>query len=400
MLYHYLASDKTGKIFEGELDAGNVGEILEYLGGKELRPVSVEAIRAGKSLFSFLSKISIADKIFLTKYMSLMLKVGTDLLSAVDILIADFDKPAVKGLLLEIRENLTKGEPFHLSFERRPNDFDPVFVNLLKAAESSGNLQETFATLSISLEKESQLRSKIRSALIYPVIILTASLAIFIFLSTFALPKIAKVFFESGIQPPFFSRIVFTVGLFFGDHVFLILLGLVALVVLAYWFFVKNPVGRRMWQEVINHTPVLRQIQKELAIQRFAATFSSLMKAGLPIVESLHLTAGVVSTEQFKNSLMRVADDGLSRGLTIGEAFRRETVFPKVISNLIAISEKAGHLDEILGTIADFYADNVDTSIKSLISVLEPLLLFAMGLLVGLIALSIIVPIYQLTSQF
>lgn len=399
-MYHYLASDKTGKIFEGELDAGNVGEILEYLGGKELRPVSVEAIRAGKSLFSFLSKISIADKIFLTKYMSLMLKVGTDLLSAVDILIADFDKPAVKGLLLEIRENLTKGEPFHLSFERRPNDFDPVFVNLLKAAESSGNLQETFATLSISLEKESQLRSKIRSALIYPVIILTASLAIFIFLSTFALPKIAKVFFESGIQPPFFSRIVFTVGLFFGDHVFLILLGLVALVVLAYWFFVKNPVGRRMWQEVINHTPVLRQIQKELAIQRFAATFSSLMKAGLPIVESLHLTAGVVSTEQFKNSLMRVADDGLSRGLTIGEAFRRETVFPKVISNLIAISEKAGHLDEILGTIADFYADNVDTSIKSLISVLEPLLLFAMGLLVGLIALSIIVPIYQLTSQF
>lgn len=400
MLYHYLASDKTGKIYEGELDAGNVGQILEYLAGKELRPVSVEAVRPARSIFSFFSRISIGDKIFLTKYMSLMLKVGTDLLSAVDILIADFDKPAVKSLLLEIRENLTKGEPFHLAFEGHPKDFDLVFINLLKSAESSGNLQETFEHLSVSLEKESQLNSKIRSALIYPVIILVASFSIFIFLSTFALPKIAKVFFESNINPPFFSRIVFAVGLFFGDHIFLILLGLALVFFLGYLFFARNPLGRKMWQEVLKRIPVLHQIQRDLAIQRFAATFSSLMKAGLPIVESLHLSAGVVSTEEFKNALNRIADEGLARGLTIGEAFRRETVFPKVISNLIAISEKAGHLDDILQTIADFYSDNVDSSIKSLISVLEPLLLFGMGLMVGLIALSIIVPIYQLTSQF
>jgi len=400
MLYHYLASDKDGKIIEAEIDADSVSQVLQYLSGKELRPVSVSPVGETKKGVRFLSAINLTDKVFITKYLSLMLQVGTDLLSAINILIADFEKPAVKNFLLEVRENLTKGQPFYEAFERYPKIFSTVFINLIKAAEASGNLQQTFEDLSTSLTREAELRSRIRGALIYPAIILTASLAIFIFLSTYAIPKIADVFSQSGISPPLFSRVVFAVGLFFNANI--ILIGIVFISVLsgAFFFFSRTTIGRRMGDRMFSHLPLIKGVYRDLAIQRFAYTLSSLIKAGLPIINAIKITADVVGFEEFKVSLLRIADEGLARGLTIGDAFRREMVFPRVVTNLVTISEKAGHLDSVLITLSDFYASRVDTEIKTLVAFLEPLLLLMMGGMVAVIALSIIVPIYQLTTQF
>jgi type II secretory pathway component PulF len=146
--------------------------------------------------------------------------------------------------------------------------------------------------------------------------------------------------------------------------------------------------------------PVVSSLYREIAVQRFASTLAALLSAGLPIVDSVKITAAVVNAPEFHDALMRVADEGLAKGLTLGEAFRREPAFPKVVVNLIAISEKAGHLEEVLETLSDFYTTNIDNGVKTLVSFLEPALLLFMGLIVGGIALSIIVPIYQLTSQF
>lgn len=401
MLYHFIATDNQGKLQESDYDAESLEAVLRYLNTKELRPVSVKPLRGGgRNILGLRGRINLADKVFLTKYLSLMLRVGTDLLSAINILIADFEKPAMKDFLLEVRENLSSGKPFYVAFAKHPNIFSQVFVSLIKAAETSGNLQETFEQLSTSLEKEAALRAKIRSAFIYPIIILTASLGIFLFLVTFALPKIANVFLQGGIQPPFFSRIVFAVGLFVGAHVLGFILTLAAIIGFAVYFFFWNHFGRLIAQRILSRTPVIKTLFQEIAVQRFASTFSSLLKAGLPIIDALKITADVVGAEEFRVSLIRVADQGLAKGLTIGDSFRRETVFPKVVTNLIAVSERAGHLEEVLGTLSEFYESNIDASVKTLISFLEPALLLFMGILVGTIALSIIVPIYQLTSQF
>jgi type II secretory pathway component PulF len=131
-----------------------------------------------------------------------------------------------------------------------------------------------------------------------------------------------------------------------------------------------------------------------------ASTMSALMKAGLPIIETITVAADTVGVREYRMALLRVARDGLEKGLTIGEAFRRETVFPKAVTNLVAISEKAGHLEEVLDTLSNFYAATVDASIKTAVSLIEPIMLLGMGLMVAVIALSIIIPIYQLTSQF
>ena len=261
-----------------------------------------------------------------------------------------------------------------------------------------GNLQKTFEDLNVSLASEADLRNKIRSAMIYPIILLGMAFAIMIFLFTFALPKVAGVFTESNITPPLFSRVVFTIGLFVGGNIYVILAIMVAVAVGFIFFVRKTETGKRMLDVFITHLPGINNIYRDLSVQRMASTMSSLMKAGLPIVQTITIAADTVPIREFRYALLRIANEGLSKGLTIGEAFREETVLPQSVTSLIAISEKAGHIEEVLGTLADFYASGVDASIKTAVSLIEPMMLLLMGAIVAVIALAIIVPIYQMTT--
>ncbi len=401
MLYHYVAADKTGRVVEADYDADDLAGVLQYLNGKELRPVAVKPVKQADTGISLTGgRITLTDKVFLTKYLALMLKVGTDLLSAINILIADFENPAMKNFLLEVRDNLTKGRPFYEPFSKHPKYFSEVLVNLIKAAEASGNLQKTFDDLSTSLQRDADLQNRIRSAMIYPLILLVTSVVVVIFLVTFALPKVAKVFNDSGVNPPTFSRIVFGFGLFINNHLIGVLSTIILVLGFGTYFFFFSVVGKRVGDRMISRLPVVRKTYRDLAVQRFAATFGALMKAGLPIIQATKITANVVGSEDFRVALNRIADEGLAKGVSIGESFKREKIFPQVVTNLIAVSERAGHLEEVLETISEFYASNVDANVRALVSVLEPILLMAMGLMVGGIALAIIVPIYQLTNQF
>lgn len=404
MRFHYIASLPSGRVTEGNIDAGTPEQVLEWMAAQGYKPISIKAISeaAGgirsltKGLFS--KGINLTDKVFITRYLSLMLKVGTDLFRAIDILISDFDKPSVKLFLEEIRDNLSQGKPFYLAFSRYPQYFSPVEINLIKAGEQSGNLEKVFDDLSASLEKNQDLQNRVKGALIYPVILISISMLVMLLMVTFVLPKIAGVFSQSGQQPPLFSRIVFGVGLFAGEHIYIIFPMLVLGAIFGWYFFFKNPVGRAMLSRGINRAPILKTIIHHLAIQRFASTLSSLLKAGIPILEALEITASAVGSDELRSVLERVSREGVSKGLTIGEAFRKETFFPKVVTNLIAISEKAGHMEDILETMADFYASEVDAAVKIFVAFLEPVLLVVLGGMVGLIALAVIVPIYQLVS--
>ena len=378
-------------------------EVLEWMGGQNWKPISLKAIRQteAQKFFGGLQQggITVADQVFLTKYLALMLKVGTDLFKAIDILVEDFDKPAVKSFLMEVRDALSKGQPFYTSFARYPKYFSPVFINMVKAGESSGNLEKVFGDLSASLQKQQEIRDKIRAALIYPVILLIMASVILLVMVTFILPRIASTFLSSGINPPIFTKIVFGVGLFIGGNIAIILPLIIAAAV-GLWMFFRTTGGRKFLDQTLSRTPVIRDVVEKMALQRFSATFASLLRSGLPILDALGITAGASGSTEMEAALNRIAKEGVAKGLTIGDSFRRETVFPRVVVNLITISEKAGHMENILDTLSDFYAAEIDSSIKILMSFLEPALLLIMGIMVGGIALSIIVPIYQLTAQY
>ena len=403
MRFRYIASQPDGKIVEGEYEANGPAEVLEHLAAQGLRPVSLKILKGVSgvgSRWALGQAVTVEDKAFLTKYLALMLKVGTDLLKAIDILLADFDRPAMKALLTEIRGALEKGQPFYATFSKYPNYFSPVFVNLIKAGEASGNLEQVFESLSVALQKEQDLRQKIKSALTYPIILFSASLVILFFLVGFALPKIAKVFLTGGIEPPTFSKIVFAVGLFLGEYLWIILVLLIIFGVAFWYASTKTISGRRIIYRFVLRVPIIKNVLKKMALQRFASTFGALLKAGLPILDALEITADAIGSAELKDSLIRISREGIARGLTIGDAFRREESFPRVVVNLMAISEKAGHIEDILGTLSNFYESEIEAALKSLITFLEPTLLLAIGVVIGAIALSIIVPIYQLVGQF
>ena len=402
MLYHYSAVDVSGKVLESDYEANSLEQILQYLESNQLRPLDVKPVKQQKDIFQgfFSGKITTTDKVFLTKYLALMLRVGIDLLSAINILISDFEKPAVRNFLMDVRTNLTQGQPFWKSFAGHPEAFSPTFVSLVKAAEVSGNLQKTFEDLSASVEREAEVQGRVKSALVYPVILVIMASAIMTFLVTFALPKIAGVFAQSGVKPPLFSQIVFTIGLFIGGNIWIILPVVIALVAFVFFSVKKTQTGKRVFEDIIMATPIVKTVYAQTALQRMASTISSLLRAGLPILDTINVAADTVGHRRFKQALRRIADEGLAKGMTIGEAFRRETVFPQTVTNLVAISEQAGHLDEVLGALADFYEAEIDASIKTLMSLLEPILLLIMGVMIAIIALSIIIPVYQLTTQF
>jgi len=189
-------------------------------------------------------------------------------------------------------------------------------------------------------------------------------------------------------------------GLFINDYIFVILFLLAAFSVGGWLFFGKTLAGKKIAYQFYTKLPVIKNVLKRTSLQRFAVTLSSLLKAGLPILDALEITAQTVGSEPMKQALIRISREGVSKGLTLGEAFRREPIFPKIVVNLIAISEKAGHIENILGVLGDFYTGEVEAAVKTMVSFLEPIMLLGIGLVIGAIAIAVIVPIYQMVGQF
>lgn len=401
MQFHYKSTDSSGKLIEGELDAGSPEEVLEWMVQRGLKPISIKIAGVGPEKIirgRFGGKITTEDQVFLTKYLALMLRVGTDLFRALDILVSDFTKPAVKALLLEMKDSLGKGQPFYTAFARYPKNFSPVFVSLIRAGESSGTLERVLSKLSVDLEKQWALRNKIKGSLVYPLVLVGLSLVVLFLMVSIALPKIAETFTSGAVEPPFFSRLVFATGFFFRDNMIFIIFTIIGFA-LGGIMFLKSITGRRFVSRMTSKTPVVKEVVHKVALQRFASTLSSLIRSGTPILEALETTAEASGVGELKDALMRISQEGLAKGLTVGEAFRKEPYFPRVVVNLIAISEQSGNLEEILETLANFYESEIDSSIKGLVSFLEPALLIVIGGVIGLIAVSVIVPIYQLVGQ-
>lgn len=402
MLFHYLAQDKQGRIKEGNISQANLKLALDFLVTQNLKPISVKPVPyvIKKRFLFFKETLSLTDKVFLTKYLSLMLRVGTDLFSAIDILIEDFESGPSRRFLLEARANLEQGKPFWYSFSQHPEYFSSVVVNLIKAGENSGNLETTLNQVSVDLERERNLTSKVKSALIYPLLLVVASFAMVIFLVTFAIPKLGDMFLSIGKDIPVYTRVVLTVGMFLNRNIFWVVPLMVGIPLGLFFYFSKTKKGKEMFNDLLEKIPVARDLISKLALERFASVLSSLIKAGMPIIQALETTAKAVSYPKYEAALLRISKEHLVKGLSLGEAFKREKVFPAVVSNLLVIGEKAGQIEDILRTLAGFYETEIDVNLKTLVSLIEPVMLIIMGVVVGGIALSLIVPVYQLVSQF
>lgn len=400
----YEAYNRGGEITRGEYEGVKKEEVIEYLVKRDLTPISVETLTArgrGGTLLSIslFERIKPVDVLFLVRNLATTIKAGLPIVESLDILIADAEKPVMKKVLQETQAMVKNGQPLSKGFESYAYAFPPIFMGMLKAGELSGGLDRVFAELARYLSKEYALRSKVRSALMYPLILLVASIGVLLLLLIFVLPRLSKAFISSGVKLPWVTKFFLGVSnvLTWSFIVDAVVIGGVV------WFFLyfrTTPRGKKTFFWIISRLPVARDLVKKVALVRFARTFGNLIGSGLSAVESLNLSGESLGNESYARAI-REAVEEIQSGKAISDALgKHPELFPRLLISLIVVGERTGSLQEILLTYADFSEEEVDNKLKDLTAVLEPALLLVMGLVVGAIAFSIILPIYQLVGYF
>ena len=400
----YEAYNKEGVIKHGEYEGDDHKEVVEYLMKHDLSPILVKRLHSdsfSKNLlsFEFFNSLKPVDILFFVRNLATMIKAGLSIVESIDILIRDSEKNKMKKILQEAQAMIKNGRHISDAFEKYSNSFPSVFIGMLRAGEMSGQLDKTLDELGKFLAKEYDLRNKIKSALTYPVILLTASACVVALLLIFVLPKLTKSFAQSGVELPMVTKIFLGISdvitwSFTADFVFLVL------VVYFFIYFRRTAIGKKFFFFIISRTPVASALVKKVALVRFARTFSNLINSGLGAIESLELTSSSIGNRSYSFAIDKCLMD-IKNGVSLSDSFKKfPDLFPQMLISLMSVGERTGTLQNILGIFADFYEEEVDDNLKRLTSTIEPALLLLMGLLVGAIAFAIILPIYQLVGNF
>lgn len=401
--FFYEAYDRGGSVKRGEFEAVGEREVVEHLTRQGLTPISVRTMTPGgeRSIlsFSFFERITPVDAAFVVRNLAVAIRAGMGIVESLDIIINDTKKNLLKTVLRTVSSQVKSGQPLSYGFEMYRKYFPSMFIGMLRAAEASGQLDETLDRLGAYLGKEYALSRKVRSALTYPVILMVGSVAVVGLLLIFVLPRLTKAFTQSGVELPLVTKMLVAVSSFLSSHP-LFDLAAVAALVWFFFFFRKTPLGERLFFKVLGKIPVAREIVQKVALIRFARTFGGLVGSGISATEALTLSADSVGNYYYREAITASARD-IQNGVPFSDTFKRyPELFPGLFVSLVIVGEKTGSLGGVLTTIADFYEEEVDIKLKDLSSLIEPILLLVMGAVIGSIALSILMPIYQLVGKF
>jgi type IV pilus assembly protein PilC len=404
MLYTYEASDKDGVATRGEFEAQNKAEVVEFLQKKNLIPVRIEGDEEKKGAqFSLSSNlfetVKPLDRILLVRNLTAALKAGLGIVEAIDILVVDTTKNVMRKILIQAKINLQNGQPLSQTFISYPKYFPPVFVGMVKAGEFSGRLDGTLEELGAYLAREYSLTKKVKSSLAYPIFLLVAAGGVITLLLTFVIPRLAKAFKQSKVELPWITKMFIAIGNAL-NYSYLVDVAVLGIIIWFFVFFRKTDIGRRFFLWVSFRIPFIRNLVKKVALVRLTRTLGSLVASGVAIVDALRLSAESVSNPYYKKAILESIDE-VQRGIPFSRAFKNyPNLFPNFLTGLILVGEKTGTLEHVLKTFADFYDEEIDNTLKDLTSILEPVLLLIMGVIVGGIALSVLLPIYQLVGSF
>lgn len=400
----YEAHNHDGVIVHGEYEGATRDEVIDHLTKRGLVPISIKELNAQKEKgalleLEFFGGIKAVDVMFLVRNLATTIKAGLSIVESLDILIADAEKKSMKKVLQEVQAMIKNGQSLSSGFEAHARSFPPIFTGMLKAGEVSGQLGKTLTELGAYLSKEYNLHKKVKAALTYPIILLIASITVVMLLLVFVLPRLTKAFAASGVELPWITKVFLGLSNAVTWSFTFDLIALGAFV----WFIVyfrRTSIGKKFFFWLITRIPVASDLVKKVALVRFSRTFGNLMGSGLSAIESLELAVHSMDNQAYQLAISGTIVD-VRNGVSISTALGKfPELFPRLLISLIVVGERTGSLHEILGTFADFYEEEVDNSLKSLTAILEPALLIIMGLVVGAIAVSIILPIYQLVGNF
>ncbi|MBI2029456.1 type II secretion system F family protein [Candidatus Gottesmanbacteria bacterium] len=400
MLFKYKAKNKNGEFLSGLVDATSDKQAAVLLRGQGLFIISL--IGQEPSIFSQLtikfSRVSFNDIVTFTQQLSTMLTAGLTLTDSLNILKLQATNPAfgkvVSGMLKEIEGGLS----FSKALGKYPEHFSAIYISLVQAGEASGKLQEVFARLASNLEKQREFRTKTKGALIYPAIILIGMIVVVFIMMTVVVPRLTDLYKDFGTELPPTTQLLIAVSEFFVRFWWLLIIMLWGGFV-AWRSWKKTPIGARMWDRFILDLPIWGNLKKQLVLTEFSRTLGILAGSGIPILQSLEIVGGAVDSVTYQNDLKEVAKQ-VEKGYPLGIPISQNPDFPPILGQMISVGEETGKLDETLLKISTFFEAEAEQGIKTLTTAMEPLIMVVLGVGVGFIVISILMPIYNLTNQF
>ncbi len=355
----------------------------------------------GSSWLSFLqifSSVALKEKIVFIEDFALMLHSGIAAPRALGILAHQTHNKKFRKILTELSAAVESGKSLHESMAEYPAVFSNIFVSMIKVGELSGNLDKSLEYLSIQLEREADLKSKTKGAMIYPGVIVSAMVIIGLLMSIFVLPKLTGIFKQFNVQLPLATRVVIAITDFMSAHSITVVVGLVAVVGLTI-YALRTPVGKRGFNWLILRMPVINTIVKKINLARFCRILGSMMKSGIAIVEGLQVSGEALGNVYYREVAME-ASGNVKIGKPLTEAFtHHENLFPYIVTQMLEVGEETGSIETILEQLASHYETEVDDTMRNLSSIIEPVLLLVIGGVVGVLALALIGPIYSISQS-
>lgn len=397
--FKYIAKDNEGKAITGYVDASNQAEVIGLLRKKNLIIITVEETAAGfrlPSLFARKKKIKLDDLVLFSRQLATMVDAGIPLVGALDILGEQIDNKAFGSIIINVRNDIETGSSLSDAMAKHKKIFSSLFINMVKAGEASGMLDEILDRLAEYMEKTSALQKKIKSALVYPAIVSLMAISITLLLLLKVIPIFKTIFEGFGAELP--GPTMFLINLsdilqkyFFGVAI------IIALVLFLVSRYVQTEKGRLIKDSIMLKLPVFGMLFKKVAISKFTRTLSTLIKSGVPILSALEIVGKTADNKVVENAIDNVRAN-VREGEGIAEPLAKSKIFPPMVTRMVMVGEQSGELEKMCSKIATFYDEQVDASVTALTSLIEPLIIAFLGLIIGSIVICMFLPIFKLTT--
>lgn len=404
-LYHYIAVTGDGtKTTKGTMESIDEAGVLAVLKKQQLRPLSVTIQKSGKaklggSLFAS-NKIKSDDLVIFTRQLSAMVGAGVPLIRSLNSLEQHSESAGLKSVLVDIIKEIEGGSSFGDALAKHPKQFSDVYVNMVRAGETAGILEDILKRLAIQQEKSASMRKKIKSAMTYPMVLLAVTVIAFFGLMLFVIPQIGKIIKglggENAQLPPLTEAMLGISSFILAWWYILIPIMIGAIYMLLR--YIKTPEGKKQFHRVLLRIPAINAIIKKVVVARFARTFSALSGAGVSILETMSVTAHALGNTVYEESLLNAMDE-VKNGRQLSQIMEESGLYPSIVSQMLAVGEETGQTDTVLIKVAEFYEEEVDVAIAGVSSIIEPVMIVLMGGAVGLIAASVMGPIANLSNQ-
>ena len=399
MLFKYKVVDDKGANKEGEIDAPNKDMAISGLQRRGFIIVSIKGEEESKSIFkmSFFEKVPKKDVVVLSRQISTLFEAQVSALKAFTMLSTNVENKLLSRYLTQVCDDLQAGVSISGALSKYPDVFSDFYVNMVKAGEETGKLNQTFAYLADYLDRQYAINSKTKNALIYPAFVIATFFIVMGLMFVVVIPKLSSIITDSGTEPPFFTKVIIGLSNFFVSYGFIIVIFL-ALAGIWLWRLSSTEKGKTYIDKMRLSLPAVGPLYQKLYLSRIADNLDTMLTSGIPIVRSIDITADVVGSKIYKEILKDVAD-GVKSGLSLSLAFERHPEVPGILTQMIKVGEETGSLGAILKTLADFYKREVDGAIDTLVGLIEPVMIVVLGLGVGILLVSILMPIYNMAGS-